>query len=593
MGDRALLAYTKKYDGIDMKAGDIRVPETEIKTAYRDADPKFIDIIDAAATNIRKFHETQKQTSYFIEDGDGVILGKRILPIERVALLIPGASAPLFSTLLMAAIPAQIAGVPHLCIATPPQANGAIHPSVLATAHHLRIREIYKVFGAQAIAALAYGTETIPRVDKLVGPGNPYVQIAKKRVFGTVDIDMIAGPSEIVVIADHTANAKHIAADLLSQAEHGSGYEAAVCITPSADLATQIADEIAHQAADLTHREAIQNALNRFGAIVVVRDLAEGIDLANRIAPEHLELIVAAPLGHIYNRFAMPALYSSARHHPNPWATTTRAPTTSCPQPAPPDSRHLLALTPSPKPSASYNTPNNACKKPRATSSAWPKPRASTPMPMPSGSGWANDLTPCRDDPSHFTLHTSHFNLHLNNIKPEVRALHGYHLTAYDCPIKLNQNESPFDVPDSLKDDILCAVRNKSWSRYPEPMQMDLVEALADHAGVQPEGLIVCNGSNTLVQLVLGVVSTPGVQVVIPSPSFSLYGLYTDIFSGRVLDVPLTQNYCFDIPKLCDAASQKNVRLIILCSPQQPHGMRHLKRGPRQTPIQHQRPRHG
>ena len=296
-GDRALLAYTKKYDGIDII--DIRVPETEIKTAYRDADPKFIEIIDAAATNIRKFHETQRQTSYFIEDGDGVVLGKRILPIERVALLIPGASAPLFSTLLMAAIPAQIAGVPHLCIATPPQPNGTVHPAVLATAHHLGIRTIYKVFGAQAIAALAYGTETIPRVDKLVGPGNPYVQIAKKRVFGTVDIDMIAGPSEIVVIADHTANAKHIAADLLSQAEHGSGFEAAVCITPSADLASQIADEIAHQAADLTHRKAIQNALDRFGAIIVVRDLTEGIDLANRIAPEHLELIVADPWAHL------------------------------------------------------------------------------------------------------------------------------------------------------------------------------------------------------------------------------------------------------------------------------------------------------
>lgn len=298
-GDRALLAYTKKYDGIDMKAADMRVPESEIKAAHRNADPKFIDIIDAAATNIRKFHEAQRQTSYFIEDGDGVILGKRILPIERVALLIPGASAPLFSTLLMAAIPAQIAGVPHLCIATPPQPNGAIHPAVLATAHHLGICTIYKVFGAQAIAALAYGTDTIPRVDKLVGPGNPYVQIAKKLVFGTVDIDMIAGPSEIVVIADHTANAKHIAADLLSQAEHGSGFEAAVCITPSADLASQIADEIARQAADLTHRKAIQNALDRFGAIVVVRDLAEGIDLANRIAPEHLELIVADPWAHL------------------------------------------------------------------------------------------------------------------------------------------------------------------------------------------------------------------------------------------------------------------------------------------------------
>ena len=294
-GDCALLAYTKKFDGIDMAATDMRVSEAEIKMAYDNADPQFLEIIAAAAANIRKFHEAQRQNSWFIEDGDGVVLGKRVLPLDRVALLIPGASAPLFSTLLMAAIPAQIAGVPQICIATPPQANGAVHPTVLATAHTLGIREIYRVFGAQAVAALAYGTQTIPPVDKLVGPSNPYGQIAKKLVFGAVDIDMVAGPSEIVVLADETAEAKHVAADLLSQAEHGTGFEAVVCITPCEALASQIADEVAAQAADLTHREAIETALDRYGAIAIVRDLAEGIDLANRIAPEHLELIVADP----------------------------------------------------------------------------------------------------------------------------------------------------------------------------------------------------------------------------------------------------------------------------------------------------------
>ena len=298
-GDRALLAYTKAFDGVEMTAADIRVSQTEIESAYKNADPKLIEIIEAAAANIRKFHEAQQQKSWFIEDGDGVVLGKRVLPLERVALLVPGASAPLFSTVLMAAIPAQIAGVPNICLATPPQADGSIHPAVLAAAHIVGIREVYKVFGAQAVAALAYGTETIPRVDKLVGPGNPYVQIAKKLVFGAVDIDMVAGPSEIVVVADDTAQAKHIAGDLLSQAEHGSGFEASVCITPSQNLAEQVAKEVATQAADLSHKEAIENALNRFGAIVVVNDLAEGIDLANQIAPEHLELIVAEPWAHL------------------------------------------------------------------------------------------------------------------------------------------------------------------------------------------------------------------------------------------------------------------------------------------------------
>ena len=298
-GDDALLAYTKEFDGVDLQASDLKVPESEIEAAYKQADPNLISVIKAAAANIRKFHEAQKRTSWFMEDGDGVILGKRVVPIEKVALLIPGASAPLFSTLLMAAIPAQIAGVPHICVATPPQPNGHVHPAVLAAAHAVGITHIYKVFGAQAISALAYGTESVPRVDKLVGPGNPYVQIAKKLVFGTVDIDMVAGPSEIVVVADDTAKAKHIAGDLLSQAEHGSGFESAVCITPSAKLADEVAKEVAAQAADLSNQEAIKKALDRFGAIVVVNDIPQGIELANRIAPEHIELIVENPWAHL------------------------------------------------------------------------------------------------------------------------------------------------------------------------------------------------------------------------------------------------------------------------------------------------------
>ncbi|MDA0745471.1 MAG: histidinol dehydrogenase [bacterium] len=298
-GDDAVLEYTKKFDGVQISPEKIRVPETDIEAAYREADPNLLEVLRAAADNIRRFHQAQKRTSWFVEDGDGVVLGKRVLPLERVAVLIPGASAPLFSTLLMAAIPAQIAGVPQICMATPPQSDGSVHPAVLAAAHMLGIQEIYRVFGAQAVAALAYGTKHIPRVDKLVGPGHPSVQIAKKMVFGHVDIDMVAGPSEIVVLADETANPRHVAADLLSQAEHGSGFEAAVCITPSADLAARVAEEVKRQAADLSHREAIEKALRNFGAVIIVKNLEEGIGLVNRIAPEHVELIVADPWAHL------------------------------------------------------------------------------------------------------------------------------------------------------------------------------------------------------------------------------------------------------------------------------------------------------
>lgn len=296
-GDDAVLEYTRQFDGAELDAGRMRVPEPEIEAAYRGTDPDLISTITAAADNIRRFHSEQKQTSWFIEDGDGVVLGRRVLPIEQVGILIPGASAPLFSTLLMAAIPAGIAGVTRICMATPPRPDGSVHPAVLAAAHIVGVSEIYRVFGAQAVAALAYGTASIPRVDKLVGPGHPSVQIAKKLVFGTVDIDMVAGPSEIVVLADESANPRHVAADLLAQAEHGSGFEAAVCITPSHDLAGRVADEVERQTARLDRRDDVRRALRNFGAVVVVEDLEEGIALANRIAPEHLELLVRDPWG--------------------------------------------------------------------------------------------------------------------------------------------------------------------------------------------------------------------------------------------------------------------------------------------------------
>jgi histidinol dehydrogenase len=298
-GDVALFEQTARLDGADLAPAGLQVPGSDLESASRTADRDLIDAIRAAAGNIRRFHEAQRRTSWFTEEDDGVILGKRVLPLERVGLLIPGASAPLFSTLLMAAIPAQVAGVPQICVATPPRPDGTVHPTVLATAHLLGLNEVYRVFGAQGVAALAYGTESIPPVDKLVGPGHPAVQIAKKLVVGTCDIDMIAGPSEVVVIADGTAEARFVAADLLSQAEHGSGFEAVVCITPSAELAAEVCDELERQAARLSRRESIQKALDSFGAVFVVADLAEAVELANRIAPEHLELIVQDPWAHL------------------------------------------------------------------------------------------------------------------------------------------------------------------------------------------------------------------------------------------------------------------------------------------------------
>lgn len=294
-GDEAVLEFTKEFDGVDLTPDRLIVTPEEMEAAERKADPALVKVIREAADNIRRFHEHQKRADWSVDDGDGVVLGKRIVPLEKVAILVPGASAPLFSTLLMGAIPAKIAGVPHIAVATPPQKDGDIHPAVLAAAQIAGVDRVYRAFGAQAVAALAYGTDTVTRVDKLVGPGHPVVQIAKKRVFGTVDIDMVAGPSEIVVVADSTANPRHVAADMLSQAEHGSGYEAAVCLTPDPDLAASVAEELDRQLADLSHRDAAEKALSRYGAIIITDDLDQAVNLVNEIAPEHVELIVTDP----------------------------------------------------------------------------------------------------------------------------------------------------------------------------------------------------------------------------------------------------------------------------------------------------------
>ncbi len=307
-GDAAVAAYTQKFDGVALPPGGFRVPRKALDDARAAMDPELEEAVAGAAANIRSFHRRQLRDSWFLEDGDGVLLGKRVLPLRRVGLCVPGGQTPLLSTLLMTAVPAQVAGVEEICVVTPPRSGGLPHPVILATAARMGIDEVYAVGGAQAVAALAFGTETIRPVDKIAGPGGPYTVAAKQQVFGRVGIDTVAGPSEIVVLADESANPRYVAADLLSQAEHGSGFEAAVCITPSAALAAQVQAEAEKQLATLPRRREIAAALKAFGLVVTVPDLAVGARLVDRIAPEHVELLVADPwrwLGKIRNAGAV------------------------------------------------------------------------------------------------------------------------------------------------------------------------------------------------------------------------------------------------------------------------------------------------
>ncbi|RKD32923.1 histidinol dehydrogenase [Thermohalobacter berrensis] len=288
-GDKAVIEYTKKFDGI--KLNNFYVSNTEIEDAYKDCEDDFIKALENAKENIKEFHKKQLKNSWIWNKDKGITLGQLYNPIYRVGIYVPGGTAAYPSTVLMNAIPAKVAGVKEIVMVTPPDKNGQVNKAILAAAKIAGVNKIFKIGGAQAVGALAFGTETIPKVDKIVGPGNIYVATAKKLVYGSVDIDMIAGPSEILIIGDENSNPKYIAADMLGQAEHDE-LASSILITTSIRLAEMVKNEIKEQVKGLSRREIIEKSLKDFGAIIVVEDLQKAIDLSNEIAPEHLELMV-------------------------------------------------------------------------------------------------------------------------------------------------------------------------------------------------------------------------------------------------------------------------------------------------------------
>ena len=294
-GDKALFEYTEKFD--KAKLSSLAVTDDEIDEAYAKVSPELIEIMKKAAANIRRFHEKQVRNSFVIAE-DGVVKGQRVIPVDRAGLYVPGGTAAYPSTVLMDSIPAKIAGVGEVVIVTPPNKDGKINPVILAAAKIAGVDRIFKVGGAQAIAALAYGTESVPKVDKIVGPGNAFVAEAKKQVFGKVSIDMIAGPSEILIVADGKTNPRYAAADLLSQAEHDK-LASAVLVTDSAELAEKVREEIEKQLPALVREDIARASIDNNGKIIVADTLDAAIEIANEIAPEHLELCVDAPFDYL------------------------------------------------------------------------------------------------------------------------------------------------------------------------------------------------------------------------------------------------------------------------------------------------------
>ena len=292
--DQALFAYTKKFDGADLDSSNIRVTEAEIQEAMSQVDPELLTVMKRAMKNIREYHEKQKQYSWFDSRPDGTLLGQKVTPLSSVGVYVPGGKAAYPSSVLMNIIPAEVAGVPRIVMVTPPDKNGKVNPVTLIAAHLAGATEVYKAGGAQAVAALAFGTESIPRVNKIVGPGNIFVALAKKAVYGHVSIDSIAGPSEILVLADETANPRYVAADLLSQAEHDE-LASAILVTTSKKLAEEVSRQIEVFLQTLSRRDILEKSLENYGYILVADSMEDAISTANEIASEHLEIVTRNP----------------------------------------------------------------------------------------------------------------------------------------------------------------------------------------------------------------------------------------------------------------------------------------------------------
>ena len=292
--DEALFKYTKDFDKADINASNIVVTKEEIEEAYTKVDPALVDVIRKSLRNIKEYHEKQKQYSWFDSKPDGTILGQKVTPLARAGVYVPGGKAAYPSSVLMNVVPAKVAGVEQIIMCTPPDHEGKVYPTTLVAANEAGVDVVYKAGGAQAIAAMAYGTESIPKVDKICGPGNIYVALAKKAVFGYVSIDSVAGPSEILVIADETANPRYVAADLLSQAEHDE-MASAILITTSSELANKVSAEIDGFLKELSRSEIISKSLDNYGYILLVDDINEAVSVANDIASEHLEIVTKDP----------------------------------------------------------------------------------------------------------------------------------------------------------------------------------------------------------------------------------------------------------------------------------------------------------
>ncbi len=558
-GDSALRRFTREFDQVE--PDQFRASADEIRGLAEQVGPDLRRSLAIAIANVRLFHERQLQVSWTMARAPGVSLGMRVRPLDAVGIYVPGGKAAYPSTVLMNAIPAQVAGVKRIAAVTPP-ATFRANPVVACVFSMLGLDEVYLVGGAQAIGALAYGTASIPRVDKIVGPGNAYVAAAKRQVFGQVAIDAVAGPSEVVVVADATANPAWVAADLLSQAEHDEAASA-IAVTWDHEVARQIAVEVERQV-ELLPRAAIARAsLDAFGAVFLVDGPEAACALVDRLAPEHVELQVADPaalaegIHHAGALFLGPYTaevvgdYLAGPNHVLPTNGTARFA-------SPLGVYDFQARTSVLRyESAAFEAEAPDIVRLAQAEGLGAHAQAARIRLNAEPNAEPNAGKPLAVDPLAF-------------VKTSVRQLAAYHLEPFRAPVKLNQNENPHDLPADIKEEVLARLRDRPWCRYPDFVPEALVAKLAVHAGWVPEGVIAGNGSNELLQALLAVCVAPGTQVATLDPTFSLYGLLVGVGGGRLLKIALNADLDFDSDALERAVRVADVS--VLCSPNNPTG---------------------
>lgn len=545
-GDAALLEFAERWDKVRLRPEDLRVPREAIEAAP--VDTPFARAYARAVERIRRFHERVRPESLVVEDPEGARMALRWTPIRSAGLYVPGGTAGYPSTLAMTAVPAQVAGVERIAVASPPGPGGEVAPEVLVGAKLLGIAEIYRVGGAQAIAALALGTQTIPRVDKIFGPGNAFVTEAKRQLFGEVGIDLFAGPSELVVYADPTADPDWVAADLLAQAEHDAEARVTLLAT-SASIVEAVRASVCRLAASEPRRDVIERAIAAHGRFEVVGSDEEAAARIDEIAPEHLSLQVARPervivlvrnAGAIYVGGASPVAAGDYYAGPNHVLPTGAA------------ARYASALS-----------VEDFLKRSNVVELA--------PEFISSKGEDIETLALAEGLPAH-AASVRLRRRKLPRARPGLRTVPPYLLVEEEGEVKLNQNESPWDVPAELKDEVAARLRGLSWNRYHQRIPGELISRIATDSGFPPEAAIAASGSNLVLQWVFSAFCPPGGTIVIPSPSFSLYALWAEVCEARTERVPLGPKFEYDAELFAAAVRSKRPALAVLCLPNNPTG---------------------